>query len=1418
MFNEEPSFPRSKGEGDNSVSSNKPQKRRLSKQSETKKKLKRKNNYFSDDNQKKKEFLKKEKEEHAEIWKRHFCVSYAAPGVLCLAVVKEIRELYVLLETSDSVKLKLPADKISYQFAKASTNKEIPLSSIVKKGQMLVVKVIKGIDESTKTSEIIVTCVPKLVNSHVTTGNIGLGTALVGVFDKLEDKGAIIDLGLNSGIKGFVPYNSLPPFIDSTKLNLGQPFLFSVTKCSSRIIQLTGYVEGNIPQPEEAMHFCRENLFPGMVINCSPDDYVNSGVYTNLGNDIKAYVNKYSLPPRFREDLSTFKKPIKGVVTISKPSSPMLIINCNPDIVAISKPEKRLAFDDYKIGDVIECIVKEISSVGYILDLPEREDGKSSLINVFLKEDSRENCGKLKVGDKVKVRVINFKIFDKSLIVSNKPEVMKQKIMSLSNVVPGKLIMATVRGITDSCVRLKISDTVRGTIPMIHATDRQVRNWQKKFVVGSSIKVRPLFVDEEYSNVVCTAKPTLLQSDLPPVISVDSKYKDIVTHGYIIKQVTKGYLISFYNRVLGFMSDKHAELLPHKSIGFPVKVRIVDINDKDNRIIVVPAQVKPEDFTKEISEKKTKKLQQKSGDIKIRAFQTYEAIIKGPWNHEAGNPYCSIELSLPEGAIGRLHASELEIKNYNIYDNPVRKFLEDNMGKLVRVKVIEMKNLKICKNFDGKTDKNSVKHYEKIKIAECTVKKNKIELGIKSSKLIGYTKKFHVGGTVKCFVTNISSPKSLYVEVTPYIKGFIAREVLKDISKNENKDYEEGMMIECTITSVKVDRNYTTLQLTNLESLAIDIDQEVTGKVLEIIYCPMRVIVSLPGKQLGILRPSGISVNFEEAFRLFKEFNVNDCFTFKTVSYNKTKKSWNIISKIVVDSLERDSSLVEKVYLSKNKIPYQTEILGHVTSVGVASCLVDISPSVTGDMAVPKNVKINVNDIVKCIAVKGKKQTMIKLEYVDTVFDGTKLEFEKDKETNNLEVISSETTVNCEVKPDIELENETLPVVVISSDSELDFDIKGFKLGSKKLSKKGRSKDEKEKVSDKIEEESKKNTTEGEGKIMSKKKTKIDHPKDVMKISEEEDEVVPKKKSKTDLAKEIKNLSEAEKEKIIFKRQEEISDNVMETNSEDDFERLLAGSQNDSILWINYMGYFLTKGNITKGREIAERALKSIDYKMHDELYNIWAAYLNMESQLGDEDKLKKVYEKAANNVDTLKIAKHYIKVLRNTEHYDLLEVHIEKLLKKYGHDEPDIWYLYAEHLYSIEKADEARNLQERACLSLPKRAHVDVLAKFAQLEYKLCDQGRGKTMFEKIVQIYKTRTDVWNVYLDLAIKNESVKATRNIFEEIIKLPIGPKKLKPFFKKWITYEEAHGTHKSQKYVREKAQEIVNDSMETLGLI
>ena len=47
----------------------------------------------------------------------------------------------------------------------------------------------------------------------------------------------------------------------------------------------------------------------------------------------------------------------------------------------------------------------------------------------------------------------------------------------------------------------------------------------------------------------------------------------------------------------------------------------------------------------------------------------------------------------------------------------------------------------------------------------------------------------------------------------------------------------------------------------------------------------------------------------------------------------------------------------------------------------------------------------------------------------------------------------------------------------------------------------------------------------------------------------------------------------------------------------------------------------------------------------------------------------------------------------------------------------------------------------------------VEVLSKFAQLEYKMGEPERGKTMFENILSSYPKRTDLWSVYIDMTIK-----------------------------------------------------------------
>jgi rRNA biogenesis protein RRP5 len=56
----------------------------------------------------------------------------------------------------------------------------------------------------------------------------------------------------------------------------------------------------------------------------------------------------------------------------------------------------------------------------------------------------------------------------------------------------------------------------------------------------------------------------------------------------------------------------------------------------------------------------------------------------------------------------------------------------------------------------------------------------------------------------------------------------------------------------------------------------------------------------------------------------------------------------------------------------------------------------------------------------------------------------------------------------------------------------------------------------------------------------------------------------------------------------------------------------------------------------------------------------------------------------------------------------------------------------------------------QRGLQNLEQKHHVDLSSKFAQLEFKMGEAERGKTIFENIVGNYPKRTDQWSVYVDM--------------------------------------------------------------------
>ena len=94
-----------------------------------------------------------------------------------------------------------------------------------------------------------------------------------------------------------------------------------------------------------------------------------------------------------------------------------------------------------------------------------------------------------------------------------------------------------------------------------------------------------------------------------------------------------------------------------------------------------------------------------------------------------------------------------------------------------------------------------------------------------------------------------------------------------------------------------------------------------------------------------------------------------------------------------------------------------------------------------------------------------------------------------------------------------------------------------------------------------------------------------------------------------------------------------------------DFERLLLGQPNSSVLWLSYMAFQLELNEIEQAREIAERALKTINIREQEEKLNVWVALLNLENTYGSEESLDEIFQRACRYNDSQEIHERLLSI-----------------------------------------------------------------------------------------------------------------------------------------------------------------------------
>ncbi|XP_041640703.1 protein RRP5 homolog [Cheilinus undulatus] len=294
----------------------------------------------------------------------------------------------------------------------------------------------------------------------------------------------------------------------------------------------------------------------------------------------------------------------------------------------------------------------------------------------------------------------------------------------------------------------------------------------------------------------------------------------------------------------------------------------------------------------------------------------------------------------------------------------------------------------------------------------------------------------------------------------------------------------------------------------------------------------------------------------------------------------------------------------------------------------------------------------------------------------------------------------------------------------------------------------------------------------------------------------------PQKKSRHELEQEKKAA-----EKALVQREMELMDPNLRPKDAAAFERLLLASPNSSLLWLQYMAHHLQATEIEQARTVAERALKTISFREEQEKLNVWVALLNLENMYGTEESLKKVFERALQFCEPMPVYQQLTDIYAKSSKIKEAEGLYKTMVKRFRQHKA-VWLSYGTFLLQQGQSDEASALLQRALKSLPSKESVDVIGKFAQLEFRYGDAEKGRAMLDKVLTSYPKRTDLWSVFIDLMVKHGSQKDVRALFDRVIHLSVSVKKIKFFFKRYLEYEKKHGTPQSIQAVKEKAMEFV----------
>lgn len=300
---------------------------------------------------------------------------------------------------------------------------------------------------------------------------------------------------------------------------------------------------------------------------------------------------------------------------------------------------------------------------------------------------------------------------------------------------------------------------------------------------------------------------------------------------------------------------------------------------------------------------------------------------------------------------------------------------------------------------------------------------------------------------------------------------------------------------------------------------------------------------------------------------------------------------------------------------------------------------------------------------------------------------------------------------------------------------------------------------------------------------------------------------------KKHLSKHTKKRLKEDKERAIRDAERRRLEGTPAPTAAAEYEQMVLASPNSSYVWIKYMAFLISLGELDKARAVAERAIQAINYREDGEKFNVWVAWLNAENLYGTEEGTLKLLNRALTHTDPRRMYLAAVDIFDRTDKADLAEQCFKAMCRKFSAS-PDVWLRAVRYRLTHGDADGAKRTLDRAMQSLPRHEHVLMASQTALLEFKVGDPERGRSMFESVLQNYPRRLDLWSVYLDQEVAQGDAQRVRSLFERATHLSLPPKKMKFVFKRYLDYEKAHGDAAGVEHVKKRAMEFVERAMGT----